>query len=68
MVILVQFNYIWGYFNDDLSLFWGLVSMLWTRELNNALRLHPQALSSFPVCNIDISPQNSVKLLQLSVN
>ena len=63
MVILVQLNYIWGYFNNDLSLFCGLASMLRTGELNNSLRLGPQALSSYPVCNTDISPQNSDKLL-----
>ena len=51
------------YYCNNLSLFWGLMSMLQTGHLNNALGLHPRALSSYPVHTIDIRPQNSDKLL-----
>ena len=55
-----------GYFNNDLALFGGLMSVLWTGKLYNVLRLCPWALSTSVVHNIDISPQNSDKLLQLT--
>ena len=50
-------------FENDLSLFWELMSLLQIRQLDNTLRLTPQALSIYPVHNRDTSPQNSDKLL-----